>query len=67
MERLTYPQDAYVKVCWCVLQRCSWCAVMARGFIATTGVTAGLTALTITPTNSTVSDICLMASGQLHA
>jgi hypothetical protein len=40
---------------------------MVRGFTATTGATAGLTALTITQTKSTVSDIGLMASGQLHA
>jgi hypothetical protein len=40
---------------------------MVLVFIATTGVTAGLTALTTTRTNSAVSDICLMESGQVHA
>jgi hypothetical protein len=34
---------------------------MVRGFTATIGATAGPTALTITRTNSTVSEICRMA------
>jgi hypothetical protein len=47
--------SAHMMMC-CVLQRCSWYAVMVRGCIAITGVMAGLTALTIMLMNLRVSD-----------
>ena len=53
-------------VCWCVSQRSSWCAVTAREFTTTTGVTAGRTARTTTRTSWTVSDVTAQVCGRLR-